>query len=185
MPIVIIPNDRDTPAGKLADAELHFTTGPLAGLRLVGFAIWESQWPGKNRNHQFLRVTVPSRTYVKDGQEKRYDLLRAAGEAEDPASADSLRDAILDAYAETAGGPIAQAQETARQVAQAARAPRQAPAVARPLARQAPPRPAPAPSRTPSRSAGRNGSYPLRHDAGRNSTPFDDAPPHGDHDMPF
>jgi len=30
-----------TPAGKLADAELHFTDGPLAGLKLVGFGVWE------------------------------------------------------------------------------------------------------------------------------------------------
>lgn len=34
---------QDTPAGKLADAELHFTEGPLAGLRLVGFAVWEAR----------------------------------------------------------------------------------------------------------------------------------------------
>ena len=28
------------PAGKLADAEVHFCDGVLAGLKLVGFAVW-------------------------------------------------------------------------------------------------------------------------------------------------
>jgi hypothetical protein len=37
----IIPNDRGNPAAKLADAELHFADGVLAGLKLIGFAIWE------------------------------------------------------------------------------------------------------------------------------------------------
>jgi hypothetical protein len=43
MNIKIIPNDRNTPAGKLADAELHFTSGPLDGLKLIGFGVWERQ----------------------------------------------------------------------------------------------------------------------------------------------
>ena len=32
-------NDRSNPPGKLADAELHFTAGPLDGLKLIGFGI--------------------------------------------------------------------------------------------------------------------------------------------------
>ena len=39
MVVRITPNDRQNPPGKLADAELHFTEGPLEGLRLVGFAV--------------------------------------------------------------------------------------------------------------------------------------------------
>jgi hypothetical protein len=31
------PNDRGNPPGKLADAELHFVDGALAGLKLIGF----------------------------------------------------------------------------------------------------------------------------------------------------
>ena len=34
------------PPGKVADAELHFTDGPLDGLKLVGFAIWERRGGG-------------------------------------------------------------------------------------------------------------------------------------------
>jgi hypothetical protein len=37
MTVTIIANDKGNPAGKLADAELHFSDGPLAGLRLIGF----------------------------------------------------------------------------------------------------------------------------------------------------
>ena len=36
MLVKIIPNDKGNPPGKLADAELHFTDGPLAGLKLIG-----------------------------------------------------------------------------------------------------------------------------------------------------
>ena len=43
MTIKITPNDRGNPPGKLADAELHFTEGPLEGLKLIGFSIWESR----------------------------------------------------------------------------------------------------------------------------------------------
>ena len=39
--VKITPNENGNPPGKLADAELHFTDGPLAGLKLIGFAIWE------------------------------------------------------------------------------------------------------------------------------------------------
>ena len=39
--VKITPNDKGNPPGKLADAELHFTEGPLAGLKLIGFGIWE------------------------------------------------------------------------------------------------------------------------------------------------
>ena len=35
--VKITANDKDNPAGKLADAELHFADGPLAGLKLIGF----------------------------------------------------------------------------------------------------------------------------------------------------
>jgi hypothetical protein len=50
-----------TPPGKLADAELHFHDGPLAGLKLIGFAVWERR-TGSGRN-----VTFPARIgHAKD-----------------------------------------------------------------------------------------------------------------------
>jgi hypothetical protein len=39
--VKITPNDNGNPPGKLADAELHFGDGVLAGLKLIGFSIWE------------------------------------------------------------------------------------------------------------------------------------------------
>jgi len=58
MDITIIPNENtNAPAGKLADAELHFTDGALEGLKLIGFAVWESRGGGSGR----LNVTFPSR----------------------------------------------------------------------------------------------------------------------------
>lgn len=50
----IIRNEKDTPAGKLADAELHFVSGPLAGLKLIGFSVWA-------RNGHVRNVAFPSR----------------------------------------------------------------------------------------------------------------------------
>ena len=39
MTVKITPNDKGNPPGKLAEAELHFTEGPLEGLKLIGFSI--------------------------------------------------------------------------------------------------------------------------------------------------
>ena len=76
------------PAGKLADAELHFTDGPLAGLKLIGFGVWE-------RGDHVRRVTLPARQYSINGERRSFSLLRPAV---DGMSTESLREAILDAY---------------------------------------------------------------------------------------
>jgi hypothetical protein len=62
MEIKIVANEKGNPPGKLADAELHFSDGPLAGLRLTGFAIWERR-TGGGRN-----VTFPARSYSVNGE---------------------------------------------------------------------------------------------------------------------
>ena len=54
MTIKFFPNDKGSPAGKVADAELHFSGGPLDGLKLVGFSVWERKGGGRN-------VTFPAR----------------------------------------------------------------------------------------------------------------------------
>lgn len=91
MKIVIIENERGNPAGKLADAELHYTEGPLAGLKLIGFGIWERR-TGNGRN-----VTFPARQYSVNGERRSFALLRPMGDASDQTA---LRDLILAAYAE-------------------------------------------------------------------------------------
>jgi hypothetical protein len=89
--IKIIRNDKGNPPGKLADAELHFTSGPLEGLKLIGFSVWERR-TGNGRN-----VTFPARQYSVNGERRSFALLRPVGEA---TAQDRIRDLILQAYAE-------------------------------------------------------------------------------------
>ena len=91
MTIKFFPNDKGTPAGKLADGELHFSGGPLDGMKLVGFAVWERK-TGGGRN-----VTFPARAYSVNGERRSYALLRPIA---DTAGQDRLRDMILAAYKE-------------------------------------------------------------------------------------
>lgn len=90
MTVKFVPNDKGTPPGKLADAELHFSGGPLDGLKLVGFAIWERKAGGRN-------VTFPSRQYSVNGERRSFALLRPIIDTTSP---DRLRDIILDAFKE-------------------------------------------------------------------------------------
>lgn len=85
-------SDRNNPAGKLADVELHFTEGLLEGLKLIGFTVWERR-SGGGRN-----VTFPARQYSVNGDRRSFTLLRPS--AGDPASQERLREAILEAYGE-------------------------------------------------------------------------------------
>src|SRR5436190_19586437 len=71
MTVKITPNDKGNPAGKLADAELHFTEGPLEGLKLIGFSVWERRGGGGGRN-----VTFPARQYSVSGERRSCALLR-------------------------------------------------------------------------------------------------------------
>ena len=91
MTIKIVPNDKGNPAGKLADAELHFTSGALEGLKLIGFAIWERK-SGNGRN-----VTFPARQYSVNGERRSFALLRPLADA---TGQDRLRDLVLQAYLE-------------------------------------------------------------------------------------
>jgi hypothetical protein len=88
--VTITANDRGTPPGKLADAELHFTDGPLAGLKLIGFSIWERRGAG-GRN-----VTFPARQYTVNGERRSFALLRPIA---DTTAQHAVRDRILEAYA--------------------------------------------------------------------------------------
>jgi hypothetical protein len=91
MTIKIVPNDKGNPPGKLAEAELHFSQGPLEGLKLIGFAVWERK-TGNGRN-----VTFPARSYSVNGERRSFSLLRPMS---DTTSQDRIRDLILQAYAE-------------------------------------------------------------------------------------
>ena len=89
--VKIIPNEKRSPTGKLADAELHFNGGPLEGLKLIGFAIWERR-SGTGRN-----VIFPARQYSVNGEMRSFALLRPV---EDANAQERVRNMILEAYAE-------------------------------------------------------------------------------------
>ena len=90
MHIKFTANDRGNPPGKLADAELHFGDGPLDGLNLIGFSIWERRG-GAGRN-----VTFPARQYSVSGERRSFALLRPVVDA---AGQDRLREYFLEAFA--------------------------------------------------------------------------------------
>jgi len=87
--VKILRNEHGKPAGKLADAEIHFTAGELEGTKLVGFTVWEAR-DGKRR-----RVTFPGRPLVVHGDKRNFELLRAIG---NPSVLDRVRDLVLSAY---------------------------------------------------------------------------------------
>ena len=89
--VKILRNERQRPADKLADAELHFSDGPFEGLKLIGFSIWERRG-GNGRN-----VTFPARSYAINGERRTYALLRPIA---DSTGQDKLRQQILDAFQE-------------------------------------------------------------------------------------
>src|SRR5438309_12103553 len=91
MVVKITPNDKGNPPGKLADAELHFSDGELAGLKLIGFSVWERR-SGCGRN-----VTFPARQYAVNGERRSFALLRPINDVH---SQDRIRDIVLVAYAE-------------------------------------------------------------------------------------
>ena len=91
MSVKILPNTSGSPQGKLADAEVIFgaASGPLQGLRLIGFAVWERRDGGRN-------VTFPARQYSVNGERRSFALLRPTNG--DASAQDAVRQSILDAY---------------------------------------------------------------------------------------
>jgi hypothetical protein len=89
---------------KRADVELHFPDGPLKGLKLVGFSVWES-----DKSPTGFNVTVPSRQYQNAGQKRSFSLLRYQDDA--PGALDALKHTIYKAYClatktPLTGGPV-------------------------------------------------------------------------------
>ena len=90
MTIKFFLNNSGRPADKLADAELLFSGGPLDGLKLVGFAVWERKGGGRH-------VTFPARSYSVNGERRTFSLLRPIVEV---TAENKLRDFILEAFKE-------------------------------------------------------------------------------------
>jgi len=98
MTVKIIANEKGNPPGKLADAELSFSDGPLAGLKLIGFGIWE------RRNGDGRNVTFPARSFSMNGERRSFALLRPIA---DSTGQTRLREVILAAYEEFVAAAVA------------------------------------------------------------------------------
>ena len=79
------------PAGKAGRRRTALHEGPLEGLKLIGFSVWERR-SGNGRN-----VTFPARQYSVNGERRSFALLRPMVDA---TAQDRVRDLILQAYAE-------------------------------------------------------------------------------------
>jgi hypothetical protein len=96
---------RPRPAFKLADAELQFE-GPLTGLTLVGFAVWD------NGDHGY-RVSFPARRYIDaNGRRRSFWLLRSINK-QDRTSSELLQRDIVAAYEAVQQAGTASAHEAA------------------------------------------------------------------------
>jgi hypothetical protein len=84
------PNEKAS--GQLAQAELIFgvEAGPLSGMKLVGFAVWERRGGGGPN------VTFPARQYSVNGERRSFALLRPTNG--DLSAQEAVRDLILDAF---------------------------------------------------------------------------------------
>src|SRR3954452_20396391 len=71
--VKIIPTEQGSPAGKLADAEVVFEAeaGPVSGMKLIGFAVWERRGGGRSG-------TFPAGQDSVNGERGSFALLRAA-----------------------------------------------------------------------------------------------------------
>ena len=93
MIVKFLPSNQ--PAGKLADAEIHFedSDGVLSGLKLAGFAVWE-------RRNGHRAIMFPARSYTVNGERRSFALLRPISNA---VAQDRLIRLISDAYSKYAG----------------------------------------------------------------------------------
>ncbi|MEW6721242.1 MAG: hypothetical protein AB1346_12395 [Thermodesulfobacteriota bacterium] len=110
MRVHYVLNHGGTPVSKLADVEIHFEEGLLAGLKLVGASVWRS------KKGEAPTVLVPSRSYATASGVRYYELLRPSadglppgpGGVEDPAAKLAVRrfkEYVRDEYCRIAGLP--------------------------------------------------------------------------------
>jgi len=69
-PTVVFVESDNGPERQVCSAELHFHTGPLTGLKLVGFVLWRSP-EGE------LYVTFPSRAFGAGSDRRFFDFVRS------------------------------------------------------------------------------------------------------------
>lgn len=103
MRVHYVLNHGGTPQSKLADVEIHFEEGLLAGMKLVGCSVWRAKKGEKPT------ILVPSRSYATAGGVRYYELLRgsdsktAASSEEDKKAVRVFKDYIRSEYLKIAG----------------------------------------------------------------------------------
>ena len=108
MRVHYVLNYGGSPASKLADVEIHFEEGLLAGLKLVGCSVWRS------KKGEAPTVLVPSQSYATAGGVRYYKLLRESNdtgqtvdEAKDGrAAVKRFKEYIRDEYKKIATLPV-------------------------------------------------------------------------------
>jgi hypothetical protein len=99
MRVHYVLNHGGTPQSKLADVEIHFEEGLLAGLKLVGCSVWRS------KKGEAPTVLVPSRSYATAGGVRYYELMRESVEG-DRAAVKRFKEYIRDEYKKIATLPV-------------------------------------------------------------------------------
>lgn len=106
--VEITLNRVGNPPGKLAEATLYFTDGPLSGLCILGFGVWE-----RREKPSEINITMPSRQFLSKGEKRSFNLVRIDHD-HDPATEDTkvyyapldrLRQKFLRAYAVAVSAP--------------------------------------------------------------------------------
>jgi hypothetical protein len=106
MRVHYVLNHSGTPQSKLADVEIYFEEGLLAGMKLVGCSIW------KSKKGEAPTVLVPSRSYATAGGIRYYELLRGAthdgvdSEGVNRVATRRFKDYIRDEYKKIATLPV-------------------------------------------------------------------------------
>jgi hypothetical protein len=102
MRVHYVLNHGGTPASKLADVEIFFEEGLLAGMKLVGCSVWRA------KKGEVPTVLVPSRSYATPGGVRYYELLRAAAPDNDSEkkTVRAFKDYIRQEYLKIAEMPV-------------------------------------------------------------------------------
>jgi hypothetical protein len=83
-------NGKKTPH-HVADFDIVFDDGDLAGLKLVGGALWVAKDGGTE-----ILVTLPARKIAQEGKERYYDLLRSVDK--NPQTIKNFKTLVATAY---------------------------------------------------------------------------------------
>ena len=107
--VEITLNGNGNPPGKLADATLYFTAGPLSGLCILGFGVWE-----RREKPSEINITMPARQFLSKGEKRSFNLVRIDHDHDETTEAsrdyyaplDSLRRRFVRAYQQAVSAPV-------------------------------------------------------------------------------